>query len=158
MVIFKQRRHAATLESTPTSTSIHSPNPVQAPARRSHFTDMSSSDEATHILLGTDEAKARHTMSDTDEAGFIKRIDAAINQLESRKIIRALPGTDRFVVHGVIASLLGPEQVAAYTEAYRRLAGEHTEEGTDLTELDDQERARHDRDPGSGRSRRIRAG
>ena len=79
-------------------------------------------------------------MSDTDEAGFIKRIDAAINQLESRKIIRALPGTDRFVVHGVIASLLGPEQVAAYTEAYRRLAGEHTEEGTDLTELDDQER------------------
>ena len=79
-------------------------------------------------------------VSDTDEAGFIKRIDAAINQLESRKIIRALPGTDRFVVHGVIASLLGPEQVAAYTEAYRRLAGEHTEEGTDLTELDDQER------------------
>ncbi|EMS48306.1 hypothetical protein TRIUR3_08749 [Triticum urartu] len=63
-----QRRHGATFESTPTSTSTHSPNPVQAPTRRSHFTDMSSSDEAIHVLPGTDEAKARHTVSDTDEA------------------------------------------------------------------------------------------
>ena len=29
---------------------------------------MSSSDEATHILPGTDEAKARHTVSYTDKA------------------------------------------------------------------------------------------
>lgn len=87
-----------------------------------------------------DHMLAYKPVSDTDESEFVKRIGAAINQLESRKIIRALPGTDRYVVHGVIASLLGPEQVAAYTEAYRRLAGEHSEAGTDLTELDDRER------------------
>jgi hypothetical protein len=103
---------------------------------------LTSADESVVTERGEiiDHMLTYKPVSDTDEAGFIKRIDAAINQLESRKIIRALPGTDRFVVHGVIASLLGPEQVAAYTEAYRRLAGEHTEEGTDLTELDDQER------------------
>lgn len=111
---------------------------------------LTSADESVVTERGEiiDHMLTYKPVSDTDEAGFIKRIDAAINQLESRKIIRALPGprqgasgvADRFVVHGVIASLLGPEQVAAYTEAYRRLAGEHTEEGTDLTELDDQER------------------
>ncbi|MDV7133640.1 DUF4194 domain-containing protein [Williamsia muralis] len=103
---------------------------------------LTSADESVVTERGEiiDHMLTYKPVSDTDEAGFIKRIDAAINQLESRKIIRALPGTDRFVVHGVIASLLGPEQVAAYTEAYRRLAGENTEEGTDLTELDDQER------------------
>ncbi|MCZ4549433.1 DUF4194 domain-containing protein [Gordonia rubripertincta] len=103
---------------------------------------LTSADESVVAERGEimDHMLTYKPVSDTDEAGFIKRIDAAINQLESRKIIRALPGTDRYVVHGVIASLLGPEQVAAYTEAYRRLAGEHAEDGTDLTELDDRER------------------
>lgn len=58
VVIFKRRRHAATLKSTPTSTSTHFPDIVQAPTRRSHFTDMSFPDEAIHILPGTDKAKA----------------------------------------------------------------------------------------------------
>lgn len=82
-------------------------------------------------------------VSDTDEAGFIKRIDAAINQLENRKIIRVItaenPGSlrsHRYLVHGVIASLLTPEQVDAYTVAYRRLAGDHDEDGTDLGTID----------------------
>lgn len=69
---------------------------------------------------------------DTDEAGFVRRIDAAINVLENRKIIRVLPGTDRYAIYGVIASLLTPEQVQAYTTAYRTLAGG----GGDLAELD----------------------
>lgn len=103
---------------------------------------LTSADESVVAERGEiiDHMLTYKPVSDTDESGFVKRIDAAINQLESRKIIRALPGTDRYVVHGVIASLLGPEQVAAYTEAYRRLAGEHSEVGTDLTELDDRER------------------
>ncbi|MBJ7288500.1 DUF4194 domain-containing protein [Williamsia sp.] len=70
---------------------------------------------------------------DTDESGFVRRIDAAINVLENRKIIRALPGTDRYAIYGVIASLLTPEQVQAYTTAYRTLAGG----GPDLAELDE---------------------
>ncbi|GAB2657522.1 DUF4194 domain-containing protein [Gordonia jinhuaensis] len=73
---------------------------------------------------------------DTDEAGFVRRIDAAINVLESRKIIRAIPGTDRYVIYGVIASLLTPEQVAAYTAAYRKLAGHDDAEGPELADLD----------------------
>lgn len=76
------------------------------------------------------------SVRDTDEAGFIKRIDAAINALENRKVIRIVPGTNRYLIHGVIASLLTPEQVAAYTQAYRKLSGEHIEDGTDITELD----------------------
>ena len=69
--------HCRHLQATPPrgNTRIYSdfyintlPNPVEALMRRSHFTDMSSSDEAIHILPGIDEAKARHTMSDTDEA------------------------------------------------------------------------------------------
>jgi hypothetical protein len=79
---------------------------------------------------------------DTDEAGFTRKTDAAINQLESRRLIRQVgtggqrssgndtggqrssgSDTDRYAVHPVIASLLTPEQVDAYTAAYRDLAG-----------------------------------
>ncbi|GAA4396953.1 DUF4194 domain-containing protein [Tsukamurella soli] len=60
---------------------------------------------------------------DTDEAGFIRKAEAAINQLETRRLIRQVGTTDRYAVHGVIASLLTPEQVDAYTAAYRDLAG-----------------------------------
>ncbi|MBT0567639.1 DUF4194 domain-containing protein [Williamsia sp. CHRR-6] len=72
---------------------------------------------------------------DTDEAGFVRRIEAAINVLENRKIIRAVAGTDRYLIHGVIVSLLTPEQVEAYTAAYRELSGA----GGDLAELDDRD-------------------
>ncbi|MDF0529249.1 DUF4194 domain-containing protein [Tsukamurella sp. 8F] len=60
---------------------------------------------------------------DTDEAGFLRKAEAAVNQLESRKLIRQVGATDRYMVHGVIASLLTPEQVDTYTAAYRDLAG-----------------------------------
>jgi len=77
-------------------------------------------------------------VSDTDEAGFIKRIDAAINQLEGRKIIRLIPGTDRFQVYGVIAALLTPEQVDSYTAAYQKLSGDYAEPGApDMLDLDE---------------------
>ncbi|ADG78677.1 hypothetical protein TPAU25S_01757 [Tsukamurella paurometabola] len=59
---------------------------------------------------------------DTDEAGFVKKADAAINQLETRRLIRRVGTSDRYAVHAVIASLLTPEQVDLYTAAYRDLA------------------------------------
>ena len=59
---------------------------------------------------------------DTDEAGFVKKADAAINQLETRRLIRRVGTSDRYAVHSVIASLLTPEQVDLYTAAYRDLA------------------------------------
>lgn len=76
-------------------------------------------------------------VSDTDEAGFVKRIEAAINQLESRKIIRLIPGTDRYQVYGVIAALLTPEQVDSYTAAYQKLSGDYVEPGVTMTDLDE---------------------
>ncbi len=60
---------------------------------------------------------------DTDEAGFLRKADAAINQLETRRLIRQVGSSDRYAVAGVIASLLTPEQVDTYTAAYRDLAG-----------------------------------
>ncbi|WP_019203036.1 DUF4194 domain-containing protein [Tsukamurella sp. 1534] len=59
---------------------------------------------------------------DTDEAGFVKKADAAINQLETRRLIRRVGTGERYAVHSVIASLLTPEQVDLYTAAYRDLA------------------------------------
>jgi hypothetical protein len=86
---------------------------------------------------------------DTDEAGFVKKADAAINQLETRRLIRRVGTSDRYAVHSVIASLLTPEQVDLYTVAYRDLASaDHdlsepaapTDDGTDGADPDGPDR------------------
>ncbi|SIS21399.1 DUF4194 domain-containing protein [Williamsia sterculiae] len=82
---------------------------------------------------------------DTDEAGFVRRVDAAINLLESRKVIRQIAGTQRYAVFGVIAALLTPEQVQAHTDAYLALAGRGA--GVDLDEVDDAAEAATEPDP-----------
>lgn len=95
---------------------------------------LTSVDESTTVDRAemVDHLMTYKPARDTDEAGFARRIDAAINVLENRKVIRAIPGTDRYLVHGVIAALLTPETIESYTQAYRRLAGD----GPDITELD----------------------
>ncbi|WP_045820961.1 DUF4194 domain-containing protein [Williamsia herbipolensis] len=94
--------------------------------------DESATVERTEMV---DHMLTYKPVRDTDEAGFIRRVDAAINVLENRKVIRALPGTDRYAIHGVIAALLTPEQVESYTRAYRVLAGD--DPSPDLAELDE---------------------
>lgn len=86
---------------------------------------LSSPDE---VCVVDREEMADHLSSfrparDTDEAGFAKKTDAAINQLEARRLIRQVGSTHRYAVHSVIASLLTPDQVDAYTAAYRDLSG-----------------------------------
>ncbi len=95
---------------------------------------LTSVDESTTVDRAemVDHLMTYKPVRDTDEAGFARRIDAAINVLENRKVIRAIPGTDRYLVHGVIAALLTPETIESYTQAYRRLAGD----GPDITDLD----------------------
>ena len=60
--------------------------------------------------------------ADTDEAGFAKRARAAIRSLEEAHLIRAIPGTSRYLVYPVITSVLSAERVAVLTARYRELA------------------------------------
>lgn len=60
--------------------------------------------------------------NDTDEARFTARIRRAIESLEEVRIIRPIPGTERFLVYGVITSLLSAERVAALDARYRAIA------------------------------------
>ena len=77
--------------------------------------------------------------SDTDEAGFAKRARTAIRSLEEAHLIRAIPGTSRYLIYPVITSVLSAERVAALTARYRELAagpggpgGAGTQEAPDL--------------------------
>ena len=60
--------------------------------------------------------------SDTDEAGFVKRARTAIRSLEEAHLIRAIPGTSRYLIYPVITSVLSAERVAVLTARYRELA------------------------------------
>jgi len=60
--------------------------------------------------------------ADTDEAGFAKRARAAIRSLEDAHLIRAVPGTSRYLVYPVITAVLSAERVEVLTGRYRELA------------------------------------
>jgi hypothetical protein len=59
---------------------------------------------------------------DTDEAGFGRKVKAAINALDDAAIIKPIRGTSRYVIYGVITSILTAEQVAALCERYAAIA------------------------------------
>lgn len=59
---------------------------------------------------------------DTDEAGFQKKIKAAVKALEDAAIIKPVKGTSRYIIYGVITSILTAEQVTALDERYRAIA------------------------------------
>lgn len=59
---------------------------------------------------------------DTDEARFIQRIRRAIQLLEEVHVIKSIPGTERYLIYGVITSLLSAERVAALETRYRVIA------------------------------------
>ena len=61
--------------------------------------------------------------TDTDEAGFAKRARAAIRSLEEAHLIRAVPGTSRYLIYPVITAVLSAERVEPCSTArYRELA------------------------------------
>ncbi|GIJ48389.1 hypothetical protein Val02_52750 [Virgisporangium aliadipatigenens] len=69
---------------------------------------------------------------DTDEAAFHKKVLTAIRSLDDAAIIKPIKGTSRYVVYGVITSLLTPEQVDSLRERYLAVArGEAPESGVD---------------------------
>ncbi len=59
---------------------------------------------------------------DTDEAGFVKKVQAAIRVLDDAHIIKPVPGTSRYLIYGVITSLLSADRVEALTDRYKAVA------------------------------------
>jgi Domain of unknown function (DUF4194) len=59
---------------------------------------------------------------DTDDAGFQKKIKAAINALDDAAIIKPIKGTSRYIIYGVITSILTAEQVSALHDRYLAIA------------------------------------
>jgi hypothetical protein len=70
----------------------------------------------------TDHMMAYKRPDDTDEAGFQKKIKAAVKTLEDAAIIRPVKGTTRFIIYGVITSILTAEQVTVLDQRYRAIA------------------------------------
>jgi hypothetical protein len=69
-----------------------------------------------------DHMVAYRRADDTDEAGFQKKIKAAINALDDAAIIKPIKGTTRYIIYGVITSILTAEQVAALRDRYTAIA------------------------------------
>jgi hypothetical protein len=59
---------------------------------------------------------------DTDEAGFVRKIHTAIRALDETHVIKPVPGTSRYLIYGVITSLLSAERVKALTVRYATIA------------------------------------
>lgn len=60
--------------------------------------------------------------ADTNLGRMTDAVEAAIKQLEKASVIRAVPGTSRYLVSGVITSILTAERVEALTARYQALA------------------------------------
>lgn len=73
-----------------------------------------------------DHAMTFRPQRGTDEAKFHKKIASAIDTLTQQRILRRLNDSDRYVVHGVIISLLDTAQLDELLARYRALA-----DGTD---------------------------
>ena len=59
---------------------------------------------------------------DTDEAGFQRKIYAAIKSLEEAAIIKPVTGTTRYIIYGVITAILSAERVEALDARYKAIA------------------------------------
>jgi hypothetical protein len=58
---------------------------------------------------------------DTDDAAFQKKIRTAIKSLEDAAIIKPVKGTSRYIIYGVITSILTAERVEALGARYRAI-------------------------------------
>ncbi len=59
---------------------------------------------------------------DTDEASFVRKIHAAIRALDETHVIKPVTGTSRYLIYGVITSLLSADRVEALTVRYTTIA------------------------------------
>ncbi|MGE0295300.1 DUF4194 domain-containing protein [Pseudonocardia sp.] len=69
-----------------------------------------------------DHMMAYKRAEDTDEKAFRDKIAAAITALEKAAIVKPIPGTDRYLIYGVITSILTADRVEALQRRYRAIA------------------------------------
>lgn len=69
-----------------------------------------------------DHMMAYKRPEDTDEKAFRDKITAAIVALEKSAIIKPIKGTDRYLIYGVITSILTADRVDALEQRYRVIA------------------------------------
>jgi hypothetical protein len=84
---------------------------------------MGSSDHpvVTHSEM-IDHMSLYRSSGDTDEAGFVAKIETAIGTLTEVALLRRLEEGDRYLIHGVVASLLDSVQLEALRERYMAVA------------------------------------
>jgi hypothetical protein len=83
---------------------------------------MSPDDPVVDTADMIDHMLAYKRADDTDETGFVKKIRAAINALDDAAIIKQIKGTSRYIIYGVITSILTADQVTALHERYTAIA------------------------------------
>lgn len=92
-----------------------------------------------------DHMAAYKRPDDTDDAAFVKKIKAAVRQLEVASIIKPIKGTSRYLVHAVITSIVTAEQVEALDQRYKALARGDIPEAAS-TDTDDDPESEEDND------------
>jgi hypothetical protein len=83
---------------------------------------MSSDDPVVETADMIDHMMAYKRADDTDEAGFQKKVRTAIKALDDAAIIKPIKGTSRYIVYGVITSILTANQVDALRAKYKAIA------------------------------------
>lgn len=76
---------------------------------------VSTADMLDHML-------AYKRADDTDEAAFQKKIITAIKLLDDVSIIKPIKGTDRYLIYGVITSILTADRVEELGRKYQAIA------------------------------------
>ncbi|SFB53671.1 protein of unknown function [Amycolatopsis marina] len=78
-----------------------------------------------------DHMMAYKRADDTDEANFQKKIKSAIKALDDAVIIKPIKNTSRYIIYGVITSILTAERVAALDQRYKAIARGKLPHGAD---------------------------
>ncbi|MFC5752586.1 DUF4194 domain-containing protein [Actinomadura rugatobispora] len=103
-----------------------------------------------------DHMLAYRRKNDTDDAAFDKKTRTAIKTLEDAAIIKPIKGTGRYVIYGVITSILTAERVEALSDRYRAIADgtlQHADEG-DTAGVDERGERKDVEDDGSAEGER----
>lgn len=84
-----------------------------------------------------DHMMAYKREDDTDEARFHDKIMRAIKTLDDASIIKPIKGTDRYLIYGVITSILTADRVEALEHRYRAIARGETPQSATNDEGED---------------------
>lgn len=106
---------------------------------------LSPADPVVDTAEMIDHMAAYKRPDDTDEAAFVKKIRAAIRQLKDASIITPIEGTSRYLIFGVITSIVTAEQVEVLEQRYKALArGDMPATASSTDTEDDHESERDD--------------